>query len=43
MDESAKKDQEAVRRFSWEIASISPHPEHLRQFRAQTLAISGPQ
>jgi DNA-binding MarR family transcriptional regulator len=43
MDESAKKDQEAVRRFSWEIASISAHLEELRQFWAKTLGISGPQ
>jgi MarR family transcriptional regulator, organic hydroperoxide resistance regulator len=43
MDEAAKKDQEAVRRFSWEIASISAHLEELRQFWAKTLGISGPQ
>jgi MarR family transcriptional regulator, organic hydroperoxide resistance regulator len=43
MSESAKKDQDAVRRFSWEIASISAHLEELRQFWAKTLGISGPQ
>jgi MarR family transcriptional regulator, organic hydroperoxide resistance regulator len=43
MDESAKKDQEAIRRFSWEIASISAYLEELRQFWAKTLGISGPQ
>jgi MarR family transcriptional regulator, organic hydroperoxide resistance regulator len=43
MDESAKKDQDAVRRFSWEIASISAHLDELRQFWAKTLGISGPQ
>src|ERR1700753_4431741 len=43
MDESAKKDQEAIRRFSWEIASISAHLEELRQFWARTLGITGPQ
>ena len=43
MDKSAKKDQEAIRRFSWEIASISAHLEELRQFWAKTLGISGPQ
>jgi DNA-binding MarR family transcriptional regulator len=43
MSESAKKDQGAVRRFSWEIASISAHLEELRQFWAKTLGISGPQ
>src|SRR6201985_1734264 len=43
MDESAKKDQEAVRRFSWEIASISAHLEELRYFWAKALGISGPQ
>jgi len=43
MDESAKKDQEAIRRFSWEIASISAYLDQLRQFWAKTLGISGPQ
>jgi DNA-binding MarR family transcriptional regulator len=43
MDESAKKDQQAIGRFSWEIASISAHLEELRQFWAKTLGISGPQ
>lgn len=43
MDESAKKDQEAIRRFSWEIASISAYLDELRQFWAKTLGISGPQ
>src|ERR1700755_2114763 len=43
MNESVKKDQDAIRRFSWEIASISAHLEELRQFWAKTLGISGPQ
>ena len=43
MSESAKQDQDAVRRFSWEIASISVHLEELRHFWAKTLGISGPQ
>src|SRR6201747_1944968 len=43
MDESAKRDQEAIRRFSWEIASISAYLDELRQFWAKTLGISGPQ
>jgi MarR family transcriptional regulator, organic hydroperoxide resistance regulator len=43
MSESAKKDQDAIRRLSWEIASISAHLEELRYFWAKTLGISGPQ
>jgi MarR family transcriptional regulator, organic hydroperoxide resistance regulator len=43
MDESVKKDQDAIRRFSWEIASISAHLEELRHFWARTLGITGPQ
>ncbi len=43
MDEAVKKDQDAIRRFSWEIASISAHLEELRHFWAKTLGISGPQ
>lgn len=37
------KNQEVVRRFIWEIASISVHLEELRQFWARALGISGPQ
>lgn len=43
MGESAKKDQDVIRRFSWEIASIGVYLEELRQFWAKTLGISGPQ
>jgi MarR family transcriptional regulator, organic hydroperoxide resistance regulator len=43
MEESAKKDQNAIRRFSWEIASIGAYLEELRHFWAKTLGISGPQ
>jgi MarR family transcriptional regulator, organic hydroperoxide resistance regulator len=43
MDESAKKNQDVIRRFAWEIASISAHLEELRHFWAKTLGISGPQ
>ena len=43
MNDAAKKDQDAIRRFSWEIASISAHLEELRHFWAKTLGISGPQ
>jgi MarR family transcriptional regulator, organic hydroperoxide resistance regulator len=43
MSESAKKDQDAIRRLSWEISSISAHLEELRYFWAKTLGISGPQ
>jgi len=43
MDESAKKNQDVIRRFAWQIASISVHLEDLRHFWAKTLGISGPQ
>jgi len=43
MDESVKKNLDVVRRFAWEIASISVHLEELRHFWAKTLGISGPQ
>jgi len=43
MDESAKKNQDVIRRFAWQIASISVHLEELRHFWAKTLGISGPQ
>ncbi len=43
MDESAKKDQDVIRRFCWEIASIGAYLEELRYFWAKTLGISGPQ
>ena len=37
------KNQDVVRRFIWEIASINVHLEELRQFWARALGISGPQ
>jgi DNA-binding MarR family transcriptional regulator len=43
MDELAKKNHDIIRRFAWEIASISVHLEELRHFWAKTLGISGPQ
>jgi len=43
MDDSAKKNQDVIRRFAWEIASISVHLEEIRHFWAKTLGISGPQ
>jgi DNA-binding MarR family transcriptional regulator len=43
MDDSAKKNQDVIRRFAWEIASITVHIEEIRQFWAKTLGISGPQ
>jgi hypothetical protein len=30
LDESAKKNQDVIRRFAWEIASISVHLEEIR-------------
>ena len=41
--EAAKKDQDVIRRFSWQIASISVHLDEFRHFWAKTLGISGPQ
>ena len=37
------KNQDTVRRFTWEIASINVHLQELRYFWAKTLGISGPQ
>jgi DNA-binding MarR family transcriptional regulator len=37
------KNQDIVRRFTWEIASINVHLQELRYFWANTLGISGPQ
>ena len=37
------RNQDLVRRFIWEIASINVHLEELRQFWARALGISGPQ
>ena len=40
---SSAKNQDSVRRFTWEIASINVHLQELRYFWAKTLGISGPQ
>jgi len=37
------KNQDAARRFTWEIASIGVHLDELRYFWAKALGISGPQ
>ena len=37
------RNQDTVRRFTWEIASINVHLQELRYFWAKTLGISGPQ
>ena len=37
------KNQDVIRRFTWEIASINVHLEELRHFWARTLGISGQQ
>jgi MarR family transcriptional regulator, organic hydroperoxide resistance regulator len=39
----ARKNQDSVRRFTWEIASINVHLDELRYFWAKALGISGPQ
>lgn len=41
--EPAVKNQDVVRRFTWEVASINVHLQELRYFWAKTLGISGPQ
>jgi DNA-binding MarR family transcriptional regulator len=42
-ESASAKNQDQVRNFMWEIASINVHLEELRQFWARTLGISGPQ
>jgi DNA-binding MarR family transcriptional regulator len=42
-DAPAVENQEIVRRFTWEIASISVHLQEIRYFWAKTLGVSGPQ
>ncbi|HXM33640.1 MAG TPA: MarR family winged helix-turn-helix transcriptional regulator [Pyrinomonadaceae bacterium] len=41
--QSSAKNQDMVRRFTWEIASINVHLQELRYFWAKALGISGPQ
>jgi DNA-binding MarR family transcriptional regulator len=41
--ESAVKNQDMVRQFTWQIASISVHLDEIRQYWARALGISGPQ
>jgi MarR family transcriptional regulator, organic hydroperoxide resistance regulator len=41
--ELSGKNQEIVRQFVWDIASINVHLEEIRQFWAKELGISGPQ
>jgi DNA-binding MarR family transcriptional regulator len=43
LGQSSAKNQDSVRRFTWEIASINVHLQELRYFWAKTLGISGPQ
>ena len=43
MNESAETNPYGIRRFPWEIASISVHLEQLCDFWAKTLGISGSQ
>ncbi len=40
---TASKNQDVIRRFTWVIASINVHLEELRYFWAKALGISGPQ
>src|SRR5258708_2527693 len=41
--ERAAKNQDIVRQFTWQIASISVHLQEIRHFWAKALGISGPQ
>ena len=43
MGNTASKNQDVIRRFTWVIAAIDVHLEELRYFWAKTLGISGPQ
>ena len=43
MGNTASKNQDVIRRFTWVIASINVHLEELRYFWAKALGISGPQ
>ena len=40
---AAAKNQDSIRRFTWQIASINVHLEEIRYFWAKALGISGPQ
>lgn len=40
---TASKNQDVIRRFTWVVASINVHLEELRYFWAKALGISGPQ
>ena len=42
-DAAAAKNQDSVRQFTWQIASINVHLEEIRYFWAKALGISGPQ
>jgi MarR family transcriptional regulator, organic hydroperoxide resistance regulator len=39
----AAKNQDSIRQFTWQIASINVHLEEIRYFWAKALGISGPQ
>ena len=40
---AAEQNQQVIKRFTWEIASISVYLQELRQFWAEAIGISGPQ
>jgi DNA-binding MarR family transcriptional regulator len=42
-EEPAVKNQDIVRHFTWQIASINVHLQEIRHFWAKALGISGPQ
>ncbi len=43
LGETARKNQDSIRRFAWVINSVGVHLEELRYFWAKALGISGPQ
>ena len=43
LDKPTVKNQDIVRQFTWQIASINVHLEEIRHFWARALGISGPQ
>jgi MarR family transcriptional regulator, organic hydroperoxide resistance regulator len=42
-DDASDRNQEVVRQFLWDIASINVHLDEIRHFWAKELGISGPQ
>jgi DNA-binding MarR family transcriptional regulator len=43
MNDAARKNEDLIRKFTWEIATAGVHLERLHDFWAQKLGITGPQ